>query len=114
MDRRQFIARAASSLVVAAAPTPVNGDAAVDALHAEEFHKGRRFASLPQGNVAFFEAGTGPAVLLLHGFPLNSFQWRHAIERLAPFRHCIAPDFLAMGYTEVAPGQAVGPHDQLG
>jgi haloalkane dehalogenase len=112
MDRRQFLATAASSLILAAA-SPPGSDQLADTLHAEEFRKRRQYARLRQGNVAYFEAGSGPAALFLHGFPLNSFQWRHAIERLAPFRRCIAPDFLAMGYTEVAQGQGVGPLDQV-
>jgi pimeloyl-ACP methyl ester carboxylesterase len=51
--------------------------------------------------------------LFLHGFPLNSFQWRGALDRLAPYRRCIAPDFLALGYTEVADGQSVAPDAQV-
>jgi pimeloyl-ACP methyl ester carboxylesterase len=51
--------------------------------------------------------------LFLHGFPLNSFQWRGAIERLSPYRRCIAPDMLGLGYTEVVPGQSVAPDAQV-
>lgn len=51
-------------------------------------------------------------MLLLHGFPLNSFQWRAVIERLSPHALCIAPDFLGMGHSEVAPEQDVGPETQ--
>lgn len=75
---------------------------------------GRRFADTRFGRVAYLERGTGPAALFLHGFPLNAFQWRGAIERLAPHRRCIAPDFLALGHTEVAEGQSVAPEAQLG
>ncbi|HEX6661277.1 MAG TPA: alpha/beta hydrolase [Sphingomicrobium sp.] len=112
MDRRHFMTCAASSLMIAAAPPPAARSEAADELHVLEYNKRRRFARLPQGNVAYVEAGAGCAVLFLHGFPLNGFQWRHAIERLAPYRRCIAPDFLAMGHTQVAPGQGVGPQDQ--
>lgn len=64
------------------------------------------------GNVAYVEHGIGRAVLMLHGFPLNSFQWRGAIARLAPHARCIAPDFLGMGHSAAAPGQNVGPSAQ--
>ena len=57
-------------------------------------------------------APAAPLVLFLHGFPLNSFQWRGAFDRLAVHRRCVAPDFLALGHTEVAEGQPVGPDDQ--
>ena len=55
----------------------------------------------------------GRAVLLLHGFPLNSFQWRGVIDRLAPHAHCIAPDFLGMGHTRTTADQDVGPDSQV-
>jgi pimeloyl-ACP methyl ester carboxylesterase len=51
-------------------------------------------------------------VLFLHGFPLSSFQWRGAIDRLSASRRCIAPDSMGLGHTEVAAGQAVTPSAQ--
>lgn len=117
MNRRTFLkwtAGAAAGTLVArpagAAGTPI----AVDALHANDFRLKRRFARLPAGNIAYFEEGTGPAALFLHGFPLNGFQWRHAIERLVMHRRCIAPDFLGLGHSEVADGQSVAPGAQVG
>ncbi|HEU4729512.1 MAG TPA: alpha/beta fold hydrolase [Kofleriaceae bacterium] len=82
-------------------------------LDAARFHATRRFATTRFGRIAYVERGAGDAALFLHGFPLNGFQWRGALERLAPYRRCIAPDFLAMGYTEVNDGQSVGPNDQV-
>lgn len=69
----------------------------------------RRFTSLKSGNVAYVDRGTGRAVLLLHGFPLNSFQWRGAITKLEKHARCIAPDFLGMGQSAAAAGEDVGP-----
>lgn len=89
------------------------GAVSADSLHVKEYDRIRRFALLPAGRIAYVEAGIGPVALFLHGFPLNSFQWRHAIERLSMHRRCIAPDFLALGYTEVATGQDVGPAAQV-
>jgi haloalkane dehalogenase len=86
--------------------------AIVDGLTAERFTALRRFAGTSFGKVAYVSQGAGRAVLLLHGFPLNSFQWRGAIERLAPHALCIAPDFLGMGHSEVAPEQDIGPQTQ--
>lgn len=81
-------------------------------MDAAAFHESRRFAQTELGNIAYVERGSGKAALFLHGFPLNGFQWRGALVRLAQYRRCIAPDFLAMGYTEVAAGQDVGPDAQ--
>lgn len=86
------------------APTPMDAAA---------FHAGRRFANTPFGRVAYVERGTGDAALFLHGFPLNGFQWRGALERLSPVRRCIAPDLLGLGYSEVADGQSLAPVAQL-
>ena len=82
-------------------------------MSAADFHAARRYARTSFGRIAYVERGTGDAALFLHGFPLNGFQWRGALERLSAHRRCIAPDFLAMGYTEVADGQSVAPDAQV-
>lgn len=81
-------------------------------LSAAEFHASRKFARTAFGDIAYVERGEGAVALFLHGFPLNGFQWRGALPRLAPYRRCIAPDWLGLGYTRVADGQAVDPHAQ--
>jgi pimeloyl-ACP methyl ester carboxylesterase len=54
-------------------------------------------------NVFYREAGPadGPVVLLLHGFPASSFQYRELIPRLADKYRVIAPDLPGFGFTEV-------------
>jgi pimeloyl-ACP methyl ester carboxylesterase len=39
-------------------------------------------------------------VLLLHGFPSSSFDWRHVIDRLAQRRRVVAFDFVGFGLSE--------------
>ena len=53
--------------------------------------------------VFYREAGpaNAPVVLLLHGFPTSSFQYRELIPRLADRYHVIAPDLPGFGFTEV-------------
>ena len=63
------------------------------------WHALRAYADMPQGRIAYHDIGEGPAVLLIHGFPLNAFQWRDVIAGLAPARRCIAPDLLGLGYS---------------
>jgi pimeloyl-ACP methyl ester carboxylesterase len=55
--------------------------------------------------VFYREAGPvdAPVVLLLHGFPTSSFQYREFIPRLADRYHVIAPDLAGFGFTEVPP-----------
>ena len=46
-----------------------------------------------------------PVVLLLHGFPTSSFQYRELIPRLADRYRVIAPDLPGFGFTEVPAGR---------
>jgi len=53
--------------------------------------------------VFYREAGRSdaPIVLLLHGFPSSSFQYRELMPRLADKYRVIAPDLPGFGFTEV-------------
>lgn len=115
MNRRDFIGIVGGVLAGAVVTGWTARNASVPELgmDAAGFHAARRFAETSFGNIAYAERGRGDAALFLHGFPLNSFQWRGAIDSLSAYRRCIAPDFLAMGYTEVAEGQSVGPDAQV-
>jgi pimeloyl-ACP methyl ester carboxylesterase len=59
----------------------------------------------PSGTIAYLEQGAGPVALFVHGVLLNSYLWRHQLSGLSDIRRCIAPDLLAHGETEAAPGQ---------
>ncbi|HEX3398404.1 MAG TPA: alpha/beta hydrolase [Steroidobacteraceae bacterium] len=50
--------------------------------------------------------------MFLHGYPLNGFQWRGALERLSVHRRCIAPDLMGLGYTLTAADQDLSPRAQ--
>lgn len=117
MERRHFLARSTGALVAAAlggcsGRSSMQREAAAE-LDASAFRRLRRYARTRFGSIAYVEQGTGPAALFLHGFPLNGFQWRGALTRLSPYRRCIAPDFLGMGYTQVAEGQSCSPQAQV-
>jgi haloalkane dehalogenase len=117
MHRRDFLTMTAGAMAYGALPArasvrePVRVAAAP--LDAATYRAQRRMVRTRFGRIACFERGSGAAALFLHGFPLNGFQWRGAIERLSPYRRCIAPDMLGLGYTEVAPGQSVAPDAQV-
>ncbi|MBO9661759.1 alpha/beta hydrolase [Dokdonella sp.] len=114
MHRRRFLALAAAG-VAAGAAASFGSQAATAAeapLDAAAFAAARRFVRTAFGHIAYVERGEGAAALFLHGFPLNGFQWRGALPRLARHRRCIAPDFLSLGHTEAAAGQDVGPQAQ--
>jgi len=54
-------------------------------------------------NIFYREAGdpSHPVLLLLHGFPTSSHQFRHLIPLLADRFHLIAPDLPGFGFTNV-------------
>ena len=121
MLRRHFVQMAAGALAGGSlagcgsrlaldAPQPA---VAGETMGAADFHASRRYAKTRFGNIAYVERGAGAVALFLHGFPLNGFQWRGALDQLSPYRRCIAPDFMALGYTEVADGQSVAPDAQV-
>lgn len=123
MQRREFIGLAGGAMVLGAAgavsglaqATTVSGSgtaATGAATDAAAWRAARRFAKTRFGNIAYVERGAGPAALFLHGFPLNGFQWRGALDRLSAHRRCVAPDFLGLGYTQIAQGQSVAPEAQ--
>ena len=50
--------------------------------------------------IHFAEAGSGPVVLLCHGFPESWYSWRHQLKALAEAGyHAVAPDMRGYGKT---------------
>lgn len=62
-----------------------------------------RFADADGVRVFYREAGDpqAPVMLLLHGFPTSSHQFRHLIPQLAGHFRVITPDLPGFGFTEV-------------
>ena len=81
-------------------------------IDAKVFHASRKFADLSVSRVAYVERGSGPAALFVHGYPLNGYQWRGALDRLQAHRRCIAPDVMGMGYTQTPAGTTISPETQ--
>jgi pimeloyl-ACP methyl ester carboxylesterase len=54
------------------------------------------------------EAGDGPPLLLMHGWPQHWYQWRGVIDRLRGERRLIAPDLRGFGWTD-APAGPISP-----
>jgi pimeloyl-ACP methyl ester carboxylesterase len=60
----------------------------------------RRRARVSAGELSFVEAGDGPPVVLLHGFPTSSDLWRREVPLLASRMRVIAPDLLGYGQSD--------------
>ena len=54
--------------------------------------------------LAFVDRGTGPAVLLVHGFPLDHSMWNEQIDVLSAGYRVIAPDLRGFGRSGVTDG----------
>jgi haloalkane dehalogenase len=70
----------------------------------------RRFAT-DEGEVFSIDAGYGPAVVLVHGSPVSSLEYRAAIARLLPEFRVIAPDLLSFGRSS-GPARGAGFTEQ--
>jgi pimeloyl-ACP methyl ester carboxylesterase len=82
-----------------------------------------RTIAIPGLNMHIIEAGSGTPVLLLHGFPQTSREWRATLPHLAARARVIAPDLRGSGRTDAPDGSyrldvlradAVGLLDALG
>jgi haloalkane dehalogenase len=119
MKRRDILTASVGAMVASAIGVPTfgrpisEGSPSEDGAAARRYDRERRFAETAFGRIAFIDKGAGPVALFLHGFPLSSFQWRGAIERLSRYRRCLAPDSMGLGYTVVAAGQSVTPAAQV-
>jgi len=60
-----------------------------------------------QTSIAYEDRGTGPVVVLLHAFPLDSGMWRPQIDHLTSDYRVIAPDFPGFGASAVSAGLTV-------
>jgi 3-oxoadipate enol-lactonase len=54
--------------------------------------------------IAYTDAGSGPVVVLLHGFPFDRSMWRGQVEKLSDRFRVIAPDLRGHGGTTVTRG----------
>jgi len=54
--------------------------------------------------MAFDDEGSGPPVVLLHGYPFNRTMWRDQVDELKRHHRVIVPDLRGHGETAVTPG----------
>ena len=105
LNRRSFMALGGSTLLVAGTrsishaqclpETPLVVRTSVHRIQADGIDVFYREAGSPEA----------PVVLLLHGFPSSSFQYRELIPRLADKYRVIAPDLPGFGFTSVPPAR---------
>ncbi len=59
-----------------------------------------RFVETGEGYLHYIDEGEGPPVVLVHGTPTWSFEWRHVIGPLAKHHRVVAIDHLGFGYSD--------------
>ncbi|MCL7377793.1 alpha/beta fold hydrolase [Streptomyces sp. 35G-GA-8] len=73
--------------------------------HAQVPDVTHRLVDVPGGRIHVVEQGTGPLVLLVHGFPESWYSWRHQLPVLA------AAGFRAVAIDVRGYGRSSKPHD---
>ena len=58
------------------------------------------FVTVDGTKTFYIDRGDGPTVVLLHGLPLSSWEWRQFIPVLAERYRVIAPDIYGFGYSD--------------
>jgi haloalkane dehalogenase len=58
------------------------------------------FVDTSAGRVHYVDEGRGPTMLLVHGTPTWSFEFRHLIKAFSPHFRCVAPDHLGFGLSD--------------
>jgi pimeloyl-ACP methyl ester carboxylesterase len=91
LDLRIVPAAALASLIAIASAAPAAG----------EYQPFSRLGP-PEARVNLYtvERGTGPTVLLIHGFGTNTFTWRHVLPDLARDHRVIAVDLKGFGRSD--------------
>jgi pimeloyl-ACP methyl ester carboxylesterase len=95
VDRRRFVAGCLSSVAAVALPIP-----RLSVAHAAPAEWESKTVEVAGLRIHIVEHGTGPLVLLCHGFPETWHSWRHQIPVLAAAGYrVVAPDLRGYGGT---------------
>lgn len=107
IERREFLVGASQAIVLGSAPA-----ATAKAKRTAPKPEGdtplprdgtSRFAEVNGIRLHYVTVGSGPAVILLHGWPQTWFAWRAVMERLSRNFTLIAPDLRGVGLSERPP-----------
>jgi haloalkane dehalogenase len=86
-------------------------DAIPDWLDRERYPFRTRLFATSDGRMSYVDEGAGPPVLLVHGTPTWSFEWREVIAALSAHHRVIAPDHLGFGLSDKPAGAPYAPAD---
>ena len=66
----------------------------------EDPAKAGSFVQIGGRRVFYRKAGSGQPIILLHGFPASSYDWRRLLAPLSKLGMVIAPDIYGFGYSD--------------
>jgi hypothetical protein len=69
-------------------------------------HIARRRVKVLDTEISYIDTGSGDPVVFLRGNPTWSYQWRNIIPYVSPYRRCLAPDMVGMGWSGKSPTKA--------
>lgn len=73
-------------------------------MHITRAHKQAGTKKVVRGvEIAYDDVGSGPSVVLLHGYPFNRSMWRDQVEELRQHHRVIVPDLRGHGESAVTP-----------
>jgi epoxide hydrolase 4 len=107
-NRRLVLAVGAAAVMLAArraAYAPADPEVAARAEAAERSGPWTHgYATVNGVRLHYAEMGSGPLVVLLHGFPECWYMWRNVMPRLAQRFHVVAPDLRGYNRSDKPPG----------
>ena len=71
-----------------------------DWVNKEEYPFDSHFFETLVGNMHYVDEGEGEAIVLMHGNPGWSFEYREIIKEMSKTNRCIAPDYIGFGLSD--------------
>src|SRR5262245_52252199 len=101
MNRRQLLTAAALPFVLPQAWSAMPSQASAQPSEGKTSEPTQRLIESNGIRLNIAEKGSGPLVLLAHGFPESWYSWRHQIDALAAAGfHAVAPDMRGYGKSD--------------
>lgn len=69
-------------------------------LDRKEYPFKSHYISLPAGNMHYVDEGQGKPIIMVHGNPGWSFEFRNIISEMSKTNRCIAPDHIGFGLSD--------------
>ncbi len=69
-------------------------------LDKQEYPFASHYFTLPIGNMHYVDEGIGDPIVMVHGNPGWSFEFRKLIKELSKSNRCIAPDHIGFGFSD--------------